>query len=211
MAGILSNGLAFINAARLMRFHLTAPMHVTETQRSDRISTVGSIRFVYLRQFAFVRNRPWHPHLFKAPFSTKTAPFEVLPSQDSETIALSIATSQKDRVGTATKAMRSEKLIKKATVLPFEGKSIEAFVELEHEFLAVLVGQDKHDPHHTKRMVGIHRKFIENERGNLIASSQEQMKAIGPMRKNKEGRPHANSRSRDNAGNYGMLSFGRWL
>ena len=104
-ATVPTNGLAFINAARSMGFHLTAPIHVAETQRSDRISTVGSIHVVVLRQFAFVPNRPWHPHLFKAPFSTKTAPFEVLPSQDPETIELFIVASPKPRVKTATKAM----------------------------------------------------------------------------------------------------------
>ena len=57
-------------------------------------------------------------------------------------------------MGTATKAMRSEKLIKKTAVLPFEGNNIEEFFELEHELLSV--GQERHVPHDRKRMVGIH-------------------------------------------------------
>ena len=42
-----------------------------------------------------------------------------------------------------------------------------------HEILHV--GREKYVPHDRKRMVGIHREIMENERENLIASSRELM------------------------------------
>ena len=146
------------------------------TRRSRQRSTAGTNPLAH-RVVATSSFRAYHTRLHLRSFRKVRS-------------AGSTATSQKDRVGTATKAMRSKKLIKKAAVLPFEGNNIEEFVELEHEFLSV--GQDKYVPHHTKRMVGIHGKIIENERNNLIASSREPMRVRGAMRKNKEGRPHAN-------------------
>ena len=45
-----------------------------------------------------------------------------------------------------------------------------------HEILHV--GREKYVSHDRKRMVGIHREIMENERENLIASSRELMEVF---------------------------------
>ena len=63
---------------------------------------------------------------------------------------------------------------------------------MEHNFLTV--GQVKHVPHHTKRMVGIHGKPIENERDNPIMAVANHAWG-GPHAQNQKRTMHPNPNS----------------
>ena len=80
MARIVINGLEFINAARPMRFRMTAPAHATgKLAGTGLVSpsiTIGSIRVVSILQFPLFQNRPWHPHSFEATVLDENCTFQ---------------------------------------------------------------------------------------------------------------------------------------
>ena len=82
---------------------------------------IGSICVVSILQFLLFQNWPWHPHSFEATALDENCIFRDTFFAQSPNTSYSTGTTQKDRVVTTTKAMRSENFIAKSYFLPFEG------------------------------------------------------------------------------------------
>ena len=104
-----------------MRFRMTAPAHATGNRLVLPLIIIGSISVVRVFQFPLYRNWPWHPHSFEATVLDENCIFRGAFFARSSHTSCSIGTTQKDRVVTTTKAMRSEKLHREIVFFGFEG------------------------------------------------------------------------------------------